>query len=71
MLNNNFSNTQLASAFVPQKDSYYAHDDTDVFFLFLFQLNFDIFLGRLFDLCLFLLQKYFDMLFLVFMCRKK
>ena len=25
----------LASAFAPQKDSYYIHDDTDPFFLFL------------------------------------
>ena len=34
MLNNNFSYTQLTSAFVPQKDYHYVHDDSDVFFLF-------------------------------------
>ena len=35
--NNNFSYTQLASAFVPQKDFYYVHDNTDAFSLFLLQ----------------------------------
>ena len=29
--NDNFSPTQLASAFVPQKDSYFVYDDTDAF----------------------------------------
>ena len=33
----NFFYTQLASAFVPQKDFYYIHNDTDTFFLFLLQ----------------------------------
>ena len=37
MLNNNFSYTKLAFAFVPQIDSYYVHDDSDGFFVFLVQ----------------------------------
>ena len=48
MLNNNFSYTQLASAFVPQEDSYYVHDDTDAFFLLHLLKNFHIFLGPFF-----------------------
>ena len=52
VLNNNFFYTQLAFAFVPQKDSYYA------FFLFLLQQNFDI--DPFFAFCFFLLQKDFD-----------
>ena len=42
MLNNNFSHTQLASAFLPRKDYYFVHDDTDAVFLFLLKLNFYI-----------------------------
>ena len=41
MLNNNFFYTQLGFASVPQKDSYYIHDDTKAFFILLLQLNFD------------------------------
>ena len=37
-----------SSAFVPQRNSYYVHNDTDTFFLFFLQLNFDIFLGPFF-----------------------
>ena len=37
VVNNNFSYTLLAPAFVPQKDFYYIHNDTDTFFLFLVQ----------------------------------
>ena len=48
MLNNNFSYTQLASAFVPQNDFYYIHDDTEAFFLFLLQKDFDMFCMLLF-----------------------
>ena len=33
MLNYNFSYTQLAFTFVPQKDSYYIHNDAELFFL--------------------------------------
>ena len=36
MLNNNFSYTQHAFAFFPQKDPYCIHNDTDPFFLFFF-----------------------------------
>ena len=36
-LYNNFFYTQLAFAFVLQKGFYYAHDDTDTFFIFLLQ----------------------------------
>ena len=34
VLNNNFSCTQFDIAFIPQRDFYYVHNDTDVFFLF-------------------------------------
>ena len=50
MLNNNFSYTHLAFAFVLQKDSYYVHDDTNAFFLFLIQKDFDIFHVILFEI---------------------
>ena len=44
--NNNVSYTQLSSVFFfLQKDSYFDHDDTDVFFLFLLQKDFYICLG--------------------------
>ena len=49
VLNNNFSDTQLAFAYVPQKDSYYLHDNTDAFFLFLLQKIFDVFWVLLFE----------------------
>ena len=49
MLNNNFSYTQFAFAFVPQKDFYYIHNDTDAFFLFLLKKDFDIFQVLLFE----------------------
>ena len=60
VLNNNFSYTQLVFAFVPQKDSYYVHDDTDAFFLFLLQKGLDIFHVLLFEafLCFFLIVIY-------------
>ena len=56
MLNNNVSYIQLAFDLVPQKDSYYVHDDTDAFSLFLLQKDFDIFHVFLFGtfLCVFL-----------------
>ena len=47
-LYNNFLYNQLASAFIPQKDFDFVHDDTEVFFFFFFwkilkflQKNFD------------------------------
>ena len=43
VLNNSFSYTQLSFLFVLQKNSYYVHDDTDAFFLFLLQKDFHIF----------------------------
>ena len=43
MLYNNSFYTQLASFFVPQKDSYCVHDDTEDFCLFPLQLNIDFF----------------------------
>ena len=62
MVNNNFSYTQPAFAFVPQKDSYYVNDDTDGFFLFLLQKDFDIFCMLLIGafLCVFDNSFYFD-----------
>ena len=42
VLSNNFSYTLLVSAFVPQIEFYYVHDDTDAFFIFLPQRHFDI-----------------------------
>ena len=63
-LNKNFFYTQLAFAFVPQKDSYYTFS--------IVQLNFDIFLRLFFAFCLFLFQKDFDiirqLLFRAFLC---
>ena len=49
VLNNNFSDTQLAFAYVPQKDYYYLQDNTDAFFLFLLQKIFDVFCVLLFE----------------------
>ena len=40
VLNNNFSYIQLSFVFVLQKDSYFAHNDTETFFLFLLQKDF-------------------------------
>ena len=57
MLNNNFSYTQLSLAFVPQKDSYYVHDDTDASFLFLLQKDFYIAHEHIGTFCLFLFRK--------------
>ena len=72
VLNNNFSYTQLYFAFVPQKYSYFVHDDTDAFFLFPCQKDFDICLKPFFIICLFLLHKDFDifrmLLFGTFLC---
>ena len=48
MLNNNFSYTQLSFFVIIQKDSYYVHDDTEPFFLFLFLKDFGICLEPLF-----------------------
>ena len=42
VLSNNFSKTQLAFAFVSQKNSYYVHDDTVAFLLFILQKDFNI-----------------------------
>ena len=42
VLSNNFSKTQLDFAFVSQKNSYYIHDDTVAFLLFILQKDFDI-----------------------------
>ena len=54
-----------------KKGSYYVHDSTEAFSLFLLQLNFDIFIGP-FSPFVFLLQKDFDifcvLLFDVFLC---
>ena len=58
MLNDNFSYTQLAFAFFPQKDSSYSHDGNYVFF-FLLQKDFNICLGPFF-IFFFLFQKEFD-----------
>ena len=67
VLNNNFSYAQLASIFVSQKDSYYVHNDTDAFFSFLHQLNFDIFPEPFFAFCFFLLQINVD-IFCLLLC---
>ena len=37
VLNNNFSYTQLSFVFLPRKDYYFDHDDTEVFFFFFFR----------------------------------
>ena len=42
VLSNTFSYNRLASAFVTQIEFYYVHDDTDAFFIFLLQRDFDI-----------------------------
>ena len=39
---------------------YYVHDDTEAFFLLLWQLNFDVFVGTFFAFCYFLLKNDFD-----------
>ena len=56
VLINSFSYTQLAFAFVLQKDSYYVHDDTDAFLISLLQKDFDIYLETFF--VLFLLEAF-------------
>ena len=40
VLNNNFSFTQLFFVFLPRKDSYCNHDDTDTFFIFFIRKTF-------------------------------
>ena len=40
VLNNNFSCTQFAFAFIPQRDSCYVHDDTGAVSLFLLEKGF-------------------------------
>ena len=71
----NFANFFLRKTFCSRKFlllKYYVHDDTDAFFLFLLQKDFDICLGPFFAFCLFLLQKDFDIfrvpLFEAFLC---
>ena len=66
MLNNNFSHTQLASAFLPRKDYYCVHDDTDAVFLFLLKLNFYISLGPFSPLFSFFASERFSYLSLCF-----
>ena len=56
-LHDNFFFTQLACFFDSQKYSYQVHDDTEAFFLFLFNSNSDIFLGPFFAFCHFILKK--------------
>ena len=56
-LYNTFFYTQLVSVFVPPEDFYYVHDDTDPMFLFLLQLNFDIFHWPFFAFFLLLFRK--------------
>ena len=60
MLYSNSFYTQLASFRVPQRDSYYVHDDTEDFCLFPLQLNIDFFFGPFFTFWLFLPQGDFD-----------
>ena len=60
VVNDNFSYTQLAFAFAPQRNSSYSHDGNDIFFLFLLQKDFNISLGPFFTFLLFLFQKEFD-----------
>ena len=71
-LYNNFLYTLLASAFVPQKDFYYIHDNTDAFFFFFFFTKMLISFWSLFSPFAFLLPKNFDifcvLLFRVFLC---
>ena len=43
----------LAFAFLPQKDSYYVHDDSDAFFIFLLQKDFGTFHMLLFEIFLY------------------
>ena len=60
---------QLASGFVSQKNSCNVHDDTDAFFLFLLQKDFDIFLGPFFVFFLFLRFWYLSRAFFgAFLC---
>ena len=66
VLNNNFSYTQLSLAFVPQKDSYYVQDDTDVCFFFLLQKDFGICLE--FFLVFFHFDIFRVLLFKAFLC---
>ena len=72
MVNSNFSYIQSFFAFLPQKDSYFNHDDTEDFFLFLPQKDFFICLEPFFVFLLFLLQKDFGtfhvLLFEAFLC---
>ena len=73
VLSNNFSYTQLSFLFLRQEDSYYVHDDTDVFFYFSSSERF-WYLSRAFFLPLFLFRKilmsfacFFSKLFFVFL----
>ena len=60
-----FSYTQLSFSFVPQKDCYYIHNDTDSFFLFLLHKDFDIFRALLFRVFLCVFDNiYFSFLYL-------
>ena len=66
VLCNNFFYNQRASAFVLQIDSYYVHDNIDVFFSFFSSIKFwYIFLESFFTFCLFLLLKDFDIFHII------
>ena len=64
MLNNNFSYTQLAFDYVPQKDSHYVNEDSEAYFLFLLQKDFHVLLFEAFP-CV------FNNSYLPFLCTEK